>query len=99
MANGEPLSNEGIMEKTIEKKINENWLRRFNSRLFVVWCLCFAAHHAQIWFLPENKLQYSINGELVAYLTLAFIVFNFVLKCVDSAKIEGLAKVIEALKS
>lgn len=87
------------MEKTVEKKINESWLRRFNSRLFMVWALCFATHHYQMAAYEADKLKFAVTGELVAYLTMAFICFNFILKCVDSAKVESLAKVIEALRS
>ena len=87
------------MEKAVQQKINENWLRRFNSRLFIVWGLCFATHHWQLRYLTADKLEHAITGEHIAYLTMAFIVFNFVLKCVDSSKIEGLAKIIEALRS
>jgi len=82
-----------------DKIKSECWRRRFSSRMLLLCLLLWLTHVVQMYKLPADKLEYAIPGEWVAIVFAMFVVLNWLFKCTESWKIDGLAKVIEALKS
>ena len=75
------------IESAVESRVTDSLFRRYTSRAFLVWAVA-------TYLIFEGKID-SSDWTILACV---FIFMNFVNKCVDSTKVDSLAKLIEAVK-
>jgi len=76
------------MEKIIEERLSDKFFRRYTSRAFFI----VMAASVFLWFG-------KVNGQEWAFVACVFVLMNFVERTASAGKFDGLAKIIEAVKS
>ena len=60
--------------------------------------VCFVTYVLQVFFLPADKLEFAMAGQDIIWLSMFFVVFNFIQKSIDSSKIGDIVKLIETFR-
>ena len=89
----------GHSMKQIEERLSDGFFRRYTSRVFFVWIMVFLSFWIEAALSSVfDSFDRAITGDHLCYISIFFIVFNFLKNTADSFNFKPLTDLIKAMK-